>query len=127
MPVPVRIFRFSTTYFRNPSHDIKAGPLRTPFIQKPELPMAVYGNPHTIVVCIIRSGSICYLALWYLDPSIFYPSRHCHRILYAEGGISQTSKAKNAPLGVRDVPFRHTVDYPCHVHCEPGAAGFSSS
>ena len=113
MPVPVRIFRFSTTYFRNPSWDIKTDPLRTPFIE--QLSMAVDWNPYVIVVCIIRSGSICYLALWELDPFFLYPSRHCHRVLGAAGGISQTSKAKNPPLGVRDVPFRGTVDHPCHV------------
>ena len=90
MPVPLHIFGLYTIIVRKASDIIKADPVRMPFIEKAS--MAVDWNLHTFVGYITRSGSICYLDLWYMVRTVFPPSRFSHRILDAAGGSSQISK-----------------------------------
>ena len=106
MPVSLPIFGFYTIYFRlgNASdiyQIIKADPVWIPFIEKASMAVDCF------VGCIRRSGSICYLDLWwYLVLAKFIPSRYSHRILDAARGSSQTSKISNRPLGSMGVFLR---------------------
>ena len=94
MPVPLRIFKCYTTYFRKTPDVIKAAavdPVRMPFIEKAS--MAVDYNLHFFLGCIGPSDNNIYCLLHrYLVLCNFFPSRYSHRILGAAGGISQTSK-----------------------------------